>query len=907
MNFDDCRPEEMWEECDNKEGHKFSVSGLSELSTLCICKMIIPKCKPSDIQLSGEIGEETVKSVIDILKVEKYTPKNLSFRLHSKNTSEASVKEVCCIEFTDNIMKKSVWQLSQNKEDDMILRYYGGSSQLSITFSGVCTYNLKNICKMVIPNFKPEVVELDGEQSEQIVAFIMEIMGNTDFTLKHLRIKNSNLSHESAERIWNILAEEIKMKHVNWELKSGKHESGFFMKYNIDQSESSFSVDNINEVKISNICKIIIAKFTPINIELSGELGEHTIKSAIEILYSEGYATEHLRIRSKTLTEASAENICVILPVDNKIKIMKWEINKGGKTYFELELKNAISESRFSVSGFSETVMTGICKIIVPKYKPSEINISGEFGQKSIKSVTEILKNTDFVPQHLSIRGFSLSDTSAEDICSLLFLGTEGKNMSWKFSPLEESDYRSCHAETWSTLKSKVNGCETSFSFCQKSECNVINICKRIIPKYKPSEIILTGEFDEDILKSIITVFKDEDYNPDYLRLLIWELPETSAKYICTILTTEITLRNNSWELMCFHTLDFTYDDVIFKPTVTLKYEAGVAESRLSLSGLNELNMINLCKIIVPKNKPADFSLSGEFGEETMKSFFEILKNEDYTPKNVRLQIRNLTEESVENIYKFLHTDIKMKYVSWKFFEDYTEYDDELSDEHNQIILKYEAESSETSLSVISMYSPEVMDKCHNKIIKYRPQNIILSGALGEKTLNDFFQILKNENHVPKYLSIGCRILNNATLQNMCTFLTSDSEMKTMSWELFHRFGDEEDFDKKNWISLKQEDHGSSIRLLLSDISEYILLGISKVIIPTYKPTEIYLSGMLGEESIIDFIDMLKNQDYIPKCLRIKTDSLTAASTGNICASLSAYKEMKSPKCPRPEAKDGKH
>ncbi|XP_039608026.1 uncharacterized protein LOC120528081 isoform X2 [Polypterus senegalus] len=903
------RTEEMWEEYDNKEGHKFSVSGLSELSTLCICKMIIPKCKPSDIQLSGEIGEETVKSVIDILKTEKYTPKNL--RLESKNMSEASVKDVCCIEFKDNFIKQNMWQLSQNEEDDIILCYYGGGSWLSITVSGVCTYNLKNICKIAISNFKPEAVVLNGEPNEQIVAIIMEIMRNTDLTLKHLRIKNSNLSHESAERIWNILAEEIKMKNVNWELESGNHKSGFSLKYNIEQSESSFSVDNINEFKISNICKIIIAKFTPMNIELSGELGEHTIKSTIEILYSKGYATQNLRIRSKTLAEASAENICVILPVDNKIKIMKWEINKDGKMYFELELKNAISESRFSVSGFSETVMVGICKIIIPKHKPSEINISGEFGQDSIKSVTEILKNTDYVPQHLSIHGFSLSETSAENICSLLFLGTEGKNMSWKFSPLEESDYKLNHAETWNTLKCKVNGCETSFSFCQKSECNVINICKTIIPKYKPSEIRLTGEFDEEILKSVITVFKDEDYSPDYLRLVIWNLPETSAKHIATILTTEITQRNNSWELIGFRSLNLTYfnidsdhDDFITERTVTLKYEAGGAESRLSFSDLNEQNMTNLCKIIVPKNKPADFSLCGEFGEETVKSFFEILKNEDYTPKNVRLQIRNLTEVSVENIYTFLHTD-KMKYVSWKLYEDYSKFDEDfLFDEENLIILEYKAECSETSLSVFSRYPPEVMENCQNKIIKYRPQNIILCGALGEKTSKDFLQILKNENHTPKYLSIGCSILNNAKQQNICTFLTSENEMKTMSWELYHRVGDEDGYDKISRIFLRQEDDGSSIRLLLSDISEYILLGVSKMIIPTYKPTEINVSGVFGEESIIDFIDLLKNQDYMPKCLRIKTDSLTAASTENICASLSAYKEMKSPKCSQPEAKD---
>uniref|UniRef100_A0A8C4RJ02 Uncharacterized LOC114651554 n=1 Tax=Erpetoichthys calabaricus TaxID=27687 RepID=A0A8C4RJ02_ERPCA len=532
--------------------HRLSVSHIDESTLMCICELIIPKCKPIDIEVSGPMGEETLRLILEMLIAEDYKPMDL--RLHAQDEKDVEFHIDYTIMFAITKMESGSWDLVQHDEinykpED---RPYHSEFRFSVHHFSEC--NMINVCKMIIPKFNLTYISLSGDFGEKVVKSITDILQHSNYTPRSVSLCMNGENEASPETIFHVLPVD---NPISRDLSlSGENCSD--VEVITDRTESRFSVYHISDCNMINEHKMIIPK--PTYISLSADFGEKAVKSITDILQHSNYTPRSASLCMNGENEASPVSFFSVLPVHNPISL---DLSLSVENCSDVEVITDRTESRLLIHNVSESKTLTICRIIIPKCNPAVISLSGDINKEAINSITEIIKDANYSPKVLSIYSGHLNDTAVEHICSTLFAGKQ-TNVTLS---LFQSGENSITYEVEFESSDEIDGLQLRFSI---DYSNVICNYQQIISKYKPKNISLSGDFDQVTVESIIKIPEDYGYTPACLRLESDVLSVSIAVDICDILTSHITLKNVNLELSFFD----------MEINSTLKYEAGTSKSR---------------------------------------------------------------------------------------------------------------------------------------------------------------------------------------------------------------------------------------------------------------------------------------------------------------------------------------
>uniref|UniRef100_A0A8C4RHX7 Uncharacterized LOC114651554 n=1 Tax=Erpetoichthys calabaricus TaxID=27687 RepID=A0A8C4RHX7_ERPCA len=685
---------------------RFSVHHFSECNMINVCKMIIPKFNLTYISLSGDFGEKVVKSITDILQHSNYTPRSVSLCMNGEN--EASPETIFHVLPVDNPISRDLSLSGENCSDVEVITDRT-ESRFSVYHISDC--NMINEHKMIIP--KPTYISLSADFGEKAVKSITDILQHSNYTPRSASLCMNGENEASPVSFFSVLPVH---NPISLDL-SLSVENCSDVEVITDRTESRLLIHNVSESKTLTICRIIIPKCNPAVISLSGDINKEAINSITEIIKDANYSPKVLSIYSGHLNDTAVEHICSTLFAGKQtnVTLSLFQSGENSITYevefessdeidglqlrFSIDYSNVICNyqqiiskykpKNISLSGdFDQVTVESIIKIpedygytpaclslllsgvfedtameifmmVISKNKPEDINLSGQFSEETVTFFIETLKNEDYIPNSIRINSGSMSNLSTENICSLLLAENKFESMNWEISNHDVDDLFDLSGITFDY---EAEGSKLRFSICSTIESEVMEFCKQILPKYKPTEIDLSDSVGEKMFNVIYEILKAANYAPSHLRMGSFILNGTSMLNICTLLASDCQMKNMSWELAELEVSDYVVDH-LDKSWISLKYGAGSSEASFSLSGVNECSTIEILKIVISAYKPVKIKLYRPLGEETIKAIIGLLSNEEYTPKFLRITSKHLTSASAENINSILSSYSKMKIV----------------------------------------------------------------------------------------------------------------------------------------------------------------------------------------------------------------------------------------------------
>ncbi|XP_039608009.1 NACHT, LRR and PYD domains-containing protein 3-like isoform X1 [Polypterus senegalus] len=190
----------------------------------------------------------------------------------------------------------------------------------SLFFSNVSNAVMEQICKSIIPKYKPTNIRLCCATGEEQVKSIVDILRNENYSPSFLRLETCSL--ESLENVHSILSEEQKMRNISWELMY----RGVNILYEVDQEAmTSKTRVHFTDADIIKNCLQLIVRFKPTEIYLEN-IHDEALQTVIKALNNEDFILTCLKIHTKS----SVESICCILSGDEKMRSMRWEISQSG-------------------------------------------------------------------------------------------------------------------------------------------------------------------------------------------------------------------------------------------------------------------------------------------------------------------------------------------------------------------------------------------------------------------------------------------------------------------------------------------------------------------------------------------------------------------------------------------------
>ncbi|XP_039608031.1 uncharacterized protein LOC120528082 isoform X2 [Polypterus senegalus] len=890
------------------------------------------------------LTEDEVKMLWGIL------PKCQSVRLNADKITESTLKLICG---TLNSQTYQWIQLSVKKSENVFnLSFEAGSHEndSSISLSCICESLVEQFLKNTIPKYKPTSISISGELGERTITYLRKMLKNENLMLESLRIEATFLNDQLNAVICGLISLDSKATFVSWRLCHAgenriilQHEAGSYFtgrNYWLNGFEEDYeenekleryeekllqeekclhrlSVSHIDESTLMCICELIIPKCKPIDIDVSGPIGEGTLRLILEMLIAEDYKPMDLRLHAQGEKDAEVNIDYTIMFEIIKMESGSWDLVCDDEINYKPEDSPYYSEFRIYSRIFNDPSLIHSIQILIQKYKPCNIDLKGELGEKTAGCISEILKNKEYIPKQVSISSENMTEATALKLCSILSEEHKMKKISWvvtqgiffylMFNKL--------------TVEYKIDQFYTRFSVFHVSECNMINVCKMIIPKFNPTYISLDGDFGEKAVKSITNVLQHSNYTPRSVSLWMSGKNEASPETIFSVLPVDNTI---SWDL-----------SLSAENCSAVKIETDRNESRLLIRNVSESKTLTICRIIIPKCNPAVISLSGDLNKEAVNSITEIIKDANYTPKELSICSEHLNDTAVEHICSTLFAG-KQTNVTLDLFQS----------GENSITYGATFESSDEidGLQIrFSFNHSNVICNYQEIISKYKPKDISLSGNFDKVTVETIIKIPEDKGYSPDCLrlkrgvlsesiAVGiCDILtshitlknvnfelsvvddeenitlkyeagtsksgitsgrmSNLSTENICSLLLAENKLKSMNWKISNH--DYNYFSDLSNITFDYEAEGSKLRFSICNSNESEVMELCKQILPKYKPTEIDLSDSVGEKTFNVIYEILKAADYAPSHLRMGSCILKDISMLNICTLLASDCQMK--------------